>query len=136
FIIMRSAIPLFKLIQKKTDRLNLIFREGLTGVRVIRAFNKSTYEEERFAEANEDFMQNNVKAMSIMSLLMPIMTLVLSGTNISIILIGGEYIAIGNMPVGNLVAFINYSAMLLFSFMMMSMILTMVPRAQVSAARI
>lgn len=136
FIIMRSAIPLFKLIQKKTDRLNLIFREGLTGVRVIRAFNKSKYEEERFAEANEDFMQNNVKAMSIMSLLMPIMTLVLSGTNISIILIGGEYIAIGNMPVGNLVAFINYSAMLLFSFMMMSMILTMVPRAQVSAARI
>ncbi|HJA90241.1 MAG TPA: ABC transporter ATP-binding protein, partial [Candidatus Jeotgalibaca merdavium] len=78
FLIMRAAIPLFKLIQSKTDRLNLIFREGLTGVRVIRAFNKSNYEEARFAEANKDFMDNNVKAMSIMSLLMPTMTLVLS----------------------------------------------------------
>lgn len=136
FLIMRAAIPLFKLIQSKTDRLNLIFREGLTGVRVIRAFNKSNYEEARFAEANKDFMDNNVKAMSIMSLLMPTMTLVLSVTNISIVLIGGEFIAIGNMPVGNLVAFISYSSMLLFSFMMLSFILSMVPRAQVSAARI
>lgn len=136
FLIMRAAIPLFKLIQSKTDRLNLIFREGLTGVRVIRAFNKNNYEEARFAEANKDFMDNNVKAMSIMSLLMPTMTLVLSVTNISIVLIGGEFIAIGNMPVGNLVAFISYSSMLLFSFMMMSVILSMVPRAQVSAARI
>lgn len=136
FLIMRAAIPLFKLIQSKTDRLNLIFREGLTGVRVIRAFNKSNYEEARFAEANKDFMDNNVKAMSIMSLLMPTMTLVLSVTNISIVLIGGEFIAIGNMPVGNLVAFISYSFMLLFSFMMLSVILSMVPRAQVSAARI
>lgn len=135
-VIMGSAVPLFKKIQKKTDRLNLIFREGLTGVRVIRAFNKSEYEEERFAGANKNFMANNIKAMSIVSLLMPVMTLVLSGTNIAIILIGGEYIALGNMPVGNLVAFINYSAMLLFSFMMLSMILTMIPRAQVSAARI
>ncbi|MDE1549008.1 ABC transporter ATP-binding protein [Jeotgalibaca caeni] len=135
-LIMGSAVPLFKKIQQKTDRLNLIFREGLTGVRVIRAFNKSEYEEARFAEANKDFMANNVKAMSIISFLMPVMTLVLSGTNIAIILIGGDYIALGDMPVGNLVAFINYSAMLLFSFMMTSMILTMIPRAQVSAARI
>lgn len=136
FLIMRSAVPLFKKIQKKTDRLNLVFREGLTGVRVIRAFNKSAYEEERFAEANEDFMATNIKAMSIMSLLMPVMILVLSGTNIAIILIGGDYISLGNMPVGNLVAFINYSVMMLFAFMMMSMILTMIPRAQVSATRI
>lgn len=81
-------------------------------------------------------MRNNVKAMTITSLLMPVLTLVLSGTNIAIILTGGEYIAIGSMPVGNLVAFINYSAMLLFSFMMLSMMLTMLPQAQVSAARI
>lgn len=135
-IIMGSAVPLFRKMQEKTDRLNLIFREGLTGVRVIRAFNKSMYEEERFKDANADYMQNNVKAMTITSLLMPVLTLVLSATNISIILIGGEYIAIGAMPVGNLVAFINYSAMLLFSFMMLSMMLTMLPQAQVAAARI
>lgn len=135
-VIMGSAIPLFRKMQEKTDRLNLIFREGLTGVRVIRAFNKSNYEESRFKDANADYMQNNVKAMTITSLLMPVLTLVLSATNIAIILIGGEYIAIGAMPVGNLVAFINYSAMLLFSFMMLSMMLTMLPQAQVSAARI
>lgn len=136
FLIMRSAVPLFRLTQKKTDRLNLIFREGLTGVRVIRAFNKSKYEEERFAEANDDFRQNNVKAFTIMSLLMPVMTLVLSGTNIAIVWIGSQYISLGNLPVGDLVAFINYSFMMLFSFMMTTMILSMVPRAQVSANRI
>lgn len=135
-LIMGSAIPLFRKIQKKTDRLNLIFREGLTGVRVIRAFNKSEYEEKRFAGANEDFMNNNIKAYSIVMMLMPVMTLVLSGTNIAIIWIGGQYISLGDLPVGDLVAFINYSAMLLFSFMMTTMILTMVPRAQVSAKRI
>lgn len=136
YLIMRSAIPLFRLTQKKTDRLNLIFREGLTGVRVIRAFNKSKYEEERFAEANNDFRQNNVKAFTIMALLMPVMTLVLSGTNIAIVWIGGQYISLGDLPVGDLVAFINYSFLMLFSFMMTTMILSMVPRAQVSANRI
>lgn len=135
-LIMGAAVPKFRQIQKKTDRLNLIFREGLTGVRVIRAFNKSKYEEKRFKGANADYMDNNIKAMTITSLLMPVLTLVLSGTNISIVLIGGEYIAVGDMPVGNLVAFITYSAMLLFSFMMLSMMLTMLPQAQVAAARI
>ncbi|UJF16537.1 ABC transporter ATP-binding protein/permease [Jeotgalibaca sp. MA1X17-3] len=135
-VVMFSAIPLFKKIQKKTDKLNLIFREGLTGVRVIRAFNKSTYEEERFSEANESFKKNNIKAFSIVSLLSPLMTLVLSGTNIAIIWMGGQFISVGNLSVGDLVAFINYSFMLLFSFLMTTMILTMIPRAQVSANRI
>lgn len=135
-VVMFSAIPLFKKIQKKTDKLNLIFREGLTGVRVIRAFNKSTYEEERFSDANESFKKNNVKAYSIVSLLSPLMTLVLSGTNIAIIWMGGQFISVGNLSVGDLVAFINYSFMLLFSFLMTTMILTMIPRAQVSANRI
>lgn len=135
-IIMSAAVPRFKKIQKMTDRLNLIFREGLTGVRVIRAFNKSDYEEKRFKGANFDFMRNNIIAMSITSLLMPVMILVLSSTNIAIVLIGGEYIAVGDMPVGNLVAFISYSSMLLFSFMMLSFMLTMIPQAQVSAKRI
>ena len=135
-LVMFSAIPLFKKIQKKTDKLNLIFREGLTGVRVIRAFNKSTYEEERFSGANENFMKNNIKAFSIVSLLNPLMTLVLSGTNIAIIWMGGQFISVGSMSIGDLVAFINYSFMLLFSFLMTTMILTMIPRAQVSANRI
>ena len=135
-LVMFSAIPLFKKIQKKTDKLNLIFREGLTGVRVIRAFNKSTYEEERFSGANENFMKNNITAFSIVSLLNPLMTLVLSGTNIAIIWMGGQFISVGSMSIGDLVAFINYSFMLLFSFLMTTMILTMIPRAQVSANRI
>ena len=114
--IMFLAVPLFKSMQKKTDRLNLVFREGLTGVRVIRAFGKANYEEQRFDEANKDYTQTAIKVNTIVALMIPLMTLIMSGTN--------------------LIAFMTYAMQILMSFMMLSMIFVMVPRAQASADRI
>ncbi|MGX7196799.1 ABC transporter ATP-binding protein [Enterococcus olivae] len=134
--IMYFAVPLFKSMQKKTDRLNLVFREGLTGVRVIRAFNKTNYEENRFDEANKDYSQTAVKVNTIVALMMPLMTLIMSGTNIAITWFGGHYIADMTLEVGNLIAFMTYAMQILISFLMLSMIFVMVPRAQASADRI
>ncbi|OTN75352.1 ABC transporter ATP-binding protein/permease [Enterococcus sp. 8G7_MSG3316] len=134
--IMYFAVPLFKSMQKKTDRLNLVFREGLTGVRVIRAFDKTKYEAKRFDDANKDYTQTAIKVNTIVALMMPLMTLIMSGTNIAITWFGGHYIAEMTLEVGNLIAFMTYAAQILISFMMLSMIFVMVPRAQASADRI
>lgn len=134
--IMYFAVPLFKSMQKKTDRLNLVFREGLTGVRVIRAFDKTDYEEKRFDSANKDYTQTAIKVNTIVALMMPLMTLIMSGTNIAITWFGGHYIAEMTLEVGNLIAFMTYAMQILISFMMLSMIFVMVPRAQASADRI
>ncbi|MCD5001513.1 ABC transporter ATP-binding protein [Enterococcus saccharolyticus] len=134
--IMYFAVPLFKSMQSKTDRLNLVFREGLTGVRVIRAFNKAGYEENRFDDANKDYTQTAIKVNTIVALMMPLMTLIMSGTNIAITWFGGHYIADMTLEVGNLIAFMTYAMQILISFMMLSMIFVMVPRAQASADRI
>lgn len=134
--IMYFAVPLFKSMQKKTDKLNLVFREGLTGVRVIRAFNKAAYEENRFDAANKDYTQTAVKVNTIVAIMMPLMTLIMSGTNIAITWFGGHYIANMTLEVGNLIAFMTYAMQILISFMMLSMIFIMVPRAQASADRI
>lgn len=130
------AVPLFKSIQKKTDRLNLVFREELTGVRVIRAFDKESYEEKRFDNVNRDYTQTAIKVNTIVALMMPMMTLIISGTNIAISWLGGHYIANKRMEVGNLVAFMTYAVQILFSFMMLTMIFILVPSAQASAERI
>ena len=134
--IMFLAVPLFKSMQKKTDRLNLVFREGLTWVRVIRAFGKANYEEQRFDEANKDYTQTAIKVNTIVALMIPLMTLIMSGTNIAITWFGGHYIAEMQLEVGNLIAFMTYAMQILMSFMMLSMIFVMVPRAQASADRI
>ena len=134
--IMYFAVPLFKSMQKKTDRLNLVFREGLTGVRVIRAFDKTDYEANRFDEANKDYTHTAIKVNTIVALMMPLMTLIMSGTNIAITWFGGHYIAEMTLEVGNLIAFMTYAMQILISFMMLSMIFVMVPRAQASADRI
>ena len=134
--IMMFAVPLFKSMQKKTDRLNLVFREGLTGVRVIRAFDKTKYEENRFNDANKDYTNTAIKVNTIVALMMPLMTLIMSGTNIAITWFGGHYIADMSLEVGNLIAFMTYAMQILMSFMMLSMIFVMVPRAQASADRI
>lgn len=134
--IMFFAVPLFKSMQKKTDRLNLVFREGLTGVRVIRAFDKTQYEEKRFDDANKDYTQTAIKVNTIVSVMIPMMTLIMSGTNIAIVWFGGHYIADGTLEVGNLIAFMTYAMQILMSFMMFAMIFVMVPRAQASADRI
>ncbi|OJG82653.1 ABC transporter ATP-binding protein/permease [Enterococcus ratti] len=134
--IMYFAVPLFKSMQKKTDRLNLVFREGLTGVRVIRAFDKTRFEENRFNLANKDYTNTAIKVNTIVALMMPMMTLIMSGTNVAITWFGGHYIADMTLEVGNLIAFMTYAMQILISFMMLSAIFIMVPRAQASADRI
>lgn len=133
---MYFAVPLFQKLQKQIDRINLIFREGLTGVRVIRAFRQDKFEQERFDRANKDYTETGIKVFSIVSLMFPIMTLVLNVTNIGIIWFGAKLIANHEMQVGNLVAFMTYASMILFSFMMLSMIFVLVPRAEAAAKRI
>lgn len=135
-ITMYFAVPLFKAMQKKIDRLNLVFREGLTGVRVIRAFRQDDWEQERFDVANKDYTHNAQKVFSIMAVMYPLMTLIMSGTNISITWFGAKYIANQSMEVGNLIAFMTYAMQILMSCMMLSMIFVFVPRAQASATRI
>ncbi|MCP9329338.1 ABC transporter ATP-binding protein [Liquorilactobacillus satsumensis] len=134
--IMYFAVPLFKSLQKRIDGINLVFREGLTGVRVIRAFRQDHFEQERFKNVNRAYTQTAVKAFSLVSLMFPVMILILNMTNIGIIWIGGELIATSRMEVGNLVSFMTYAAMILFSFMMLSMIFVFIPRAQAAAVRI
>ncbi|MEB4791455.1 ABC transporter ATP-binding protein [Enterococcus sp. E4-162] len=134
--IMYFAVPLFKSMQKKTDRLNLVFREGLTGVRVIRAFDKTRFEENRLDLANKDYTNTAIKVNTIVALMMPMMTLIMSGTNVAIAWFGGHYIADMTLEVGNLIAFMTYAMQILISFMMLSAIFIMVPRAQASADRI
>lgn len=136
FIILRIVSPYFKSMQNKVDDLNLIFREGLTGVRVVRAFNKSDFEVARFAEANKDYADTAIKAMFRMSFLMPIMTTILSLTNITLSWRGAHLVAAQNLSVGVILSFVNYSFIIMFSFMMLGMIFVILPRAQVSAQRI
>ena len=133
---MYFAVPLFQKLQKQIDRINLIFREGLTGVRVIRAFRQDKFEQERFDRANKDYTETGIKVFSIVTLMFPIMTLVLNVTNMGIIWFGAKLIANHEMQVGNLVAFMTYASMILFSFMMLSMIFVLVPRAEAAAKRI
>lgn len=134
--VMYFAVPLFKRLQKLIDNINLVFREGLTGVRVIRAFRQDKFEQERFDHANQEYTKTGIKVFSIVSLNFPIMTLILNGTSIGIIWFGSHMIGDMNMEVGNLVSFMTYANMILFSFMMLSMIFVFVPRAQAAASRI
>ncbi len=134
--VMYFAVPLFKSIQKKTDRINLIFREGLTGVRVIRAFRQEGREQNRFKKANEDYTQTGIKAFTIVSTLFPVVTLILGMTNVAIILLGGYLVANMSMQVGDLIAFMTYATQIMISFMMLSMIFVFVPRASASATRV
>ena len=135
-VVMYFAVPLFKVMQKKIDRLNLVFREGLTGVRVIRAFRRDDWEQKRFDLANQDYTHNAQKAFSIIATMYPLIILVMSGMNISITWLGAKYIAQRSMEVGDLIAFMTYAIQILMSCMMLSMIFVFVPRAQASATRI
>ena len=135
-LILKYASPYFRSLQLKTDRLNRIFREGLTGIRVIRAFNTSKYEEDRFNEANEDFRDTAITGFTIMGFLMPSMTFAISITNILIITYGAQLISTGDMQVGNMVAFLTYAMQILIGIMNVSMVLFFLPRGQVAAERI
>ena len=135
-LIMKFAVPRFKSLQKQTDRINLIFREGLTGVRVIRAFRRDQYEQNRFNHANVKYTRTGIQAYTLAALMFPIMTFILNLTNVAIVGFGCELIAHSALQVGNLVAFMTYSTQILISFMMLAMLFVFVPRAEVSAQRI
>lgn len=132
----RSALPLFKAMQKKIDRLNLVLRENLTGIRVIRAFGREESERKRFDEASSDLTDTAIRVNKLMAAMMPAMMLILNFSTIAIIWFGSIRIDAGHMQLGNLIAFIQYAMQILFSLIMVSIIFVMVPRASVSAGRI
>ncbi|MCY6958084.1 ABC transporter ATP-binding protein [Clostridium brassicae] len=136
FIIARTGIPLFKAMQVKIDKLNLVVREELVGIRVIRAFNRIDHEKKRFDEANNDLTDTAIKVNKILATLMPVMMVVLNFTSIAIIWFGGIRIDNGKMQVGDLMAFIQYAMQIMFSLIMVSMMFVMIPRASASAVRI
>lgn len=130
------ALPKFKLVQKLIDKLNLISRETLTGLPVIRAFANEKHEEQRFDKANKDLMNVNLFVNKIMMILMPSMTFVMNGVSILIIWVGASKVDVGTLQVGNLIAFITYSMQIIMSFLMLAMISIMIPRAIISIKRI
>ncbi|KEI02221.1 ABC transporter ATP-binding protein [Clostridium botulinum] len=136
FIITRNAIPLFKAMQLKLDKLNLVLREKLSGVRVIRAFNKVEIEKKRFNKANDDLTDTGIKVNKIIAVLMPAMMIILNLTTVAVVWFGAKRIDIGEMQVGDLMAYIQYVMQIMFSLIMVSMMFVMLPRASASATRI
>ncbi len=135
-VIAIKALPLFKSIQKKIDKVNLVLREGLTGIRVIRAFNKNKYESARFEEANKDLTSTSVRVYRWMGVMMPGIMLLLNVTVVAIIWFGGLRISNAQMQVGDLMAFQQYAMQVMFAFIMATMLFVMLPRASASAERI
>ncbi len=135
-ILMSVAMPKFKIMQKLVDRLNLVTREILTGLQVIRAFSREEYEEERFDKANSDLMKTQLFTNRVMTVMSPFMTLIMNGISVLIIWFGAKGIDSGNMQVGDMMAFLTYSMQIVMSFLMLTMISIMLPRAAVSAGRI
>ena len=131
-----KTIPLFNSLQGKIDRLNLVMREKLAGVRVIRAFIKEGYEEKRFDQANRDVTQVQMKAMGYIVTMMPVLTIVMNFSTLAVYWFGGRRIEAGLMPVGNLTAFMTYIMHILFSVMMSTMMFVMLPRAAASFRRV
>jgi ATP-binding cassette subfamily B multidrug efflux pump len=135
-LVARKAIPLFKAMQKKVDKVNLVLREELIGIRVIRAFNRENHEKKRFDNANYELTDTAVKVNKIIAILMPMMMLILNLTSVAIIWFGGIRVDNGNMQVGDMIAFTQYAMQIMFSFIMLSMMFVMIPRASASATRI
>lgn len=133
---MALALPKFKALQQKLDKLNLVLREYLTGLRVIKAFNKSAIEKERFASANKDLADTTLKVTRIMVFLIPSMMFIMNASAILIIWAGGHQIESGAVGIGSIMAFMQYAMMIMGSFLMLAMVFTFIPRASVSARRI
>ena len=130
------AMPRFKIMQQLVDKLNLVSRENLSGMMVIRAFATQDFEEKRFDKANKDLADNNLFVFRAMATMMPVMMLVMNGVSLLIVWVGGHQIADSAMQVGDMMAFIQYTMQIIMSFLMISMMFVMVPRASVSAGRI
>ncbi len=136
FIIAKFTMPMFEKMQKKIDKLNLVVRENLTGIRVIRVFNKVNVEQERFNEASLDVSRVATIANRLMGALMPLMMLILNLSIIAVLWFGGVRIDEGDIMVGDLMAFIQYLTQVMFSLLMLTMMFVLIPRAQASAIRI
>jgi ATP-binding cassette subfamily B protein len=136
FLIMRAAVPLFQQMQVKIDRLNLVLDEGLTGIRVIRAFDRGAHESQRFARANRDVTGTAISVNRLVALLMPAMFLTMNLTSVSIIWLGAVRIDSGEMQVGAMMASLQYAIQILFAVFMVTAVFVMLPRAAASAERI
>lgn len=130
------ALPKFKAIQNLIDRLNLVMRENLTGMMVIRAFNMQEFEEKRFDKANNDLTGISLFINRVMVVMMPVMMFVMNGISLMIIWVGAHQVAEAQIQVGDMMAFLQYAMQILFAFLMMSFMFIMLPRASVSAGRI
>ena len=135
-VLMRVAMPKFKIMQTMVDRLNLVSRETLTGLSVIRAFSREKYEEERFEGANRDLMRTQLFTNRTMSMMMPLMMLIMNGICVLIVWAGAHGIDLGTMQVGDMMAFITYTMQIVMSFLLIAVVSIMLPRAGVSASRI
>jgi ATP-binding cassette subfamily B protein len=131
-----AVLPKFKKIQKLVDRLNLVARENLTGLRIIRAFRNEKYEEAKFDKANDDLTSLNLWVNRAISLMQPIMTLIVNGTLLAIIWVGAHYISNDQLEIGNMLAFMQYALQVIMSFMFLAVLMIFLPRAMVSAGRI
>ena len=134
--LMGITLPKFQAMQKLVDRLNLVSREILTGLPVIRAFSREQFEEERFDTANKNLMATQLFTNRVMTLMMPAMMLIMNGVSVLIVWVGGHGIDVGRLQVGDMIAFITYTMQIIMSFLMITMISVMLPRAGVAAERI
>ncbi len=134
--VIRKGFPIFNKVQKGLDRVNSVMRENLSGVRVVKAFNRSAYENLRFGQVNDEYTAIGIRATRLVGLTMPVMMLVLNFSIVAVIWFGGIRVNSGNMQVGQVMAFINYMTQILFSLLIVSFMLMMVSRAKVSADRI
>lgn len=130
------VMPKFKIVQSLVDKLNLVTRENLSGMMVVRAFNNQNFEEGRFDKANQDLTKNNLFVNRVMVVMMPIMTLLMSGLSLLIIWVGSHAVAEATMQVGDMMAFLQYATQVVMSFLMLSMLFIILPRSTVSANRI
>ena len=130
------AVPKFKVVQRLVDKLNLVTRESLTGMLVIRAFSTEKYEEEKFEKANADLTKTNLFVNRIMSMMMPLMMFVMNGITLLIVWVGAHRVDTGAMQVGDMMAFMQYVMQIIMSFLMISMVSVILPRALVSAGRV
>ncbi|GFZ34529.1 ABC transporter [Clostridium zeae] len=135
-VVFTVALPKFKAIQKLIDRLNLVTRENLSGMMVIRAFSTQRFEEQRFDKANNDLTSTNLFVNRVMVSMMPVMMLIMNGITLLIVWVGAHQIADSSMQVGDMMAFMQYAMQIIFSFLMLSMMFIMIPRASVAADRI
>ena len=135
-VLFTVAMPKFKILQKLVDKLNLVTREILTGLSVIRAFSTEKHEEERFDMANRDLTRTNLFVNRAMTFMMPVMMVIMNGISVLIVWTGAHGISDGQMQVGDMMAFIQYTMQIIFSFLMLCMISIMLPRAAVSADRV